>query len=108
MEARLHTFEIPPDRLLGVLQQTLAAGSPGWLGDSKDEEAYTLSQAHGLPLTCPSNKFSPLINTPTVEKSLVIGSSIVRNMTLETPVIIVKCIPRARAGNVESYIKLLD
>ncbi|XP_070407552.1 uncharacterized protein, partial [Nothobranchius furzeri] len=54
-----------------------------------------------------SNRFSPFSDAPTDKPTLIIGSSIVRNMALEAPATIVKCLPGDRAGVIKSYLKLL-
>ncbi len=57
-----------------------------------------------------SNRFSPLIDTPTEkpdESALVIGNSIVWNMKIETPATIVHCLPAARAPSILANLKVL-
>ena len=101
----------------------------GWVTARTGRKHSNKRKANGVngpPPLHVSNPFSPLADVSTVHNgevtrnppptkrqrvkttTLIIGSSIMRNVKLKTPGAAVKCIPGARSGDIESYLKLLN
>ena len=104
-EKFIESFSVP-DAPVSAPAEPLQQG--GWI--TVREHSRKLKPPVHQRLIHVSNRFSPLSNAlavKPVEKTLVSGNSILRNVNLETTATIVNCIPGARVTNIESNLKVL-
>ncbi|XP_075933639.1 uncharacterized protein LOC142933416 [Anarhichas minor] len=87
------------------LAQTEPGGRVTAPGRLKPGAKYS---AHQQPLCVTNGSSAPSrVDFSAERPTLVIGSSILRNVKLAKPEATVTCIPGARAGDIESYLKVL-